>query len=125
MEENKNQTENVVLCGANSYEQKYYVNPQFKALPEEVRNDLQIMCVVFTEEIGGVLTMEFEADGTLEFKVQADEHDYLFDEIGSGLKVRQMQREHRELLEALELYYRVVFLGEKVEDLENNTGDGL
>ena len=71
-----------------------------------------------------MLTMEFEADGTLEFKVQADEHDYLFDEIGSGLKVRQMQREHRELLEALELYYRVVFLGEKVEDLGNNTGDG-
>ena len=73
------------------------------------------MCVLFTEDIGGVLTLEFTPEGELEFKVQADDQDYLFDEIGSGLKIRQYQREKRELLEALELYYRVVFLGEKLE----------
>lgn len=104
--------ENVVLCGANSYEQKFYFNQEFKALPEDIKKELQIMCVLFTEDIGGVITLEFEPDGTLEFKVQADDHDYLFDEIGSGLKIRQFQREKRELLEGLELYYRVVFLGE-------------
>ena len=49
--------------------------------------------------------------------MQADENDYLFDEIGSGLKIRQYQREKRELLEALELYYRVVFLGDKLEGI--------
>ncbi|MBR0306102.1 MAG: hypothetical protein IIX07_04750 [Lachnospiraceae bacterium] len=109
--------ENVVLCGANSYEQKYYFNQEFKSLPEDVKKELQIMCVLFTEDIGGVITLEFEPDGSLEFKVQADEHDYLFDEIGSGLKIRQFQREKRELLEGLEIYYRVVFLGEKIEDI--------
>jgi len=109
--------ENVVLCGANSYEQKFYFNSDFKGLPEQIHKELQIMCVLFTEDIGGVITLEFEPDGGLEFKVQADEHDYLFDEIGSGLKIRQFQREKRELFESLELYYRVVFLGEKVEDL--------
>lgn len=121
MENNKNkekaQDGNVVLCGANSYEQKFYFNQQFKGLPEEIKKELQIMCVLFTEDIGGVLTIEFVPDGSLEFKVQVDEHDYLFDEIGSGLKIRQYQREKRELLEALELYYRVVFLGEKIEEL--------
>ena len=109
--------ENVVLCGANSYEQKFYFNSDFKGLPEQIQKELQIMCVLFTEDIGGVITLEFEPNGTLEFKVQADEHDYLFDEIGSGLKIRQFQREKRELLESLELYYRVVFLGEKLEDI--------
>ena len=109
--------ENVVLCGANSYEQKFYFNQEFKSLPEDVKKELQIMCVLFTEDIGGVITLEFEPDGSLELKVQADEHDYLFDEIGSGLKIRQFQREKRELLESLELYYRVVFLGEKLENL--------
>ena len=109
--------ETVVLCGANSYEQKFYFNQEFKSLPEDVKKELQIMCVLFTEDIGGVITLEFEQDGSLEFKVQADEHDYLFDEIGSGLKIRQFQREKRELLESLELYYRVVFLGEKLENL--------
>lgn len=104
--------DNVVLCGANSYEQKYYFNEEFKMLPEEIRKELKIMCVLYTEDVGGVLTMEFEPDGTLEFKVAADDTDYLFDEIGSALKIKQYQLEKRELLEALELYYKVKYLGE-------------
>lgn len=120
-EDNKaegNKTENVVLCGASSYEQKYYFNQDFKALPDHIKKELQIMCVLFTEDIGGVLTLEFTPEGELEFKVQADDNDYLFDEIGSGLKIRQYQREKRELLESLELYYRVVFLGEELEETD-------
>lgn len=106
--------EKVVLCGANSYEQKYYFNEQFKALPETVRQELQIMCVLYTEDVGGILTMEFDAEGNLEFQVSAADGDYLFDEIGSALKIKQYQLEKRELLESLELFYHVVFLGEKL-----------
>ena len=40
--------DHVVLCGANSYEQKFYFNQQFKGLPEEIKKELQIMCVLFT-----------------------------------------------------------------------------
>ena len=77
------------------------------------------MCVLYTEDVGGILTLEFEEDGTLEFKVTADESDYLFDEIGSVLKIKQYQMEKRDLLEALEMYYRVFYLGEEiVEDEE-------
>ena len=107
---------NTVLCGASSYEQKYYFNTAFQRLPEHIRKELQAMCVLFTEDVGGVLTLEFTPDGTLEFKVQADEADYLFDEIGSGLKIRQYQREKRELLEALELFYKVFFLGQGLHE---------
>ena len=103
--------EHVVLCGASSYEQKYYFNRQFSALPESIR---LIMCVLYTEDVGGVLTMEFDEKGNLEFRVSADDHDYLFDEIGSALKIKQYQLEKRELLESLELFYRVFFLGETV-----------
>lgn len=105
----------VVLCGANSYEQKYYFNEQFSNLPDNIKQELQIMCVLYTEDVGGILTLEFEEDGTLEFKVTAAETDYLFDEIGSVLKIKQYQMEKRELLEALEMYYRVFYLGEKIE----------
>ena len=52
--------EKIVLCGANSYQQKYYFNPQFKALPENICQELQIMCVLFTEDVGGILTLEFD-----------------------------------------------------------------
>lgn len=105
--------DNVVLCGANSYEQKYYFNQDFQALPEEVKQELQIMCVLFTEEIGGILTLEFNEENELEFKVEALEADAMFDDIGSTLKIKKLRREKEELLRSLELYYRVFFLGEE------------
>lgn len=105
----------VVLCGASAYEQKYYFNEDFSALPQSVQDELHIMCVLYTEEIGGVLTLEFDEDGNLQFQVEALEADAMFDEIGSVLRIKEIRRNKRELLEALELYYRVFFLGEEVE----------
>lgn len=110
--------DNVVLCGASAYEQKFYFNPDFQALPEQIKQELQIMCVLFTEDVGGILTLEFTEDGELEFRTEALEADAFFDEIGSALKIKQIQREKQELLESLELYYRIFFLGEEIEDGE-------
>ena len=110
--ENIMYNEDRVLCGANSYEKKYYLNPKFSNLPEQVKQELQIMCVMFTEEVGGTLIVEYDEDGYLQLITQADEGDLLYDEIGSGLKIHQIQLEKRELLEALEMYYKVFVLGE-------------
>lgn len=105
----------VVLCGASAYEQKYYLNEDFKSLPSQIQDELKIMCVLFTEDVGGVLTLVFEENGELLLEVSADEGDLLYDEIGSELKIRQIQKEKAELLQSLELYYKVFFLGEEVE----------
>ena len=59
--------ENVVLCVSNSYEKKYDFNPDFDRLPEDIKNELKIMCVLFTEEVGGILDMEFDEE--LEYKI--------------------------------------------------------
>ena len=111
--------EKVVLCGASAYEQKFYFNPDFQALPDQIKQELQIMCVLFTEDVGGILTLEFTEAGDLEFRTEALESDAFFDDIGSALKIKQIQREKRELLESLELYYRIFFLGEEIEDRES------
>lgn len=108
--------ENVTLCGASSYEKKYYFNEDFNALPDGVKDELHIMCVLYTEEIGGVLTLEFDEKGNLEFRVEALEADAMFDEIGSALRIKQLRREKAELLNSLELYYKVFFLGEEAEE---------
>ena len=104
--------EKIVLCGANSYERKFYLNPDFETLPESIKEDLKVMCVMFTEDVGGVLTLVFEENGELCFEVTADENDFFFDEIGCHLKIKELQRTKEELLEALQLYFRVFFLGE-------------
>ena len=106
--------EKIVLCGANSYERKFYINPDFEALPESVKDELKIMCVLFTEDVGGILTLVFEENGELCFEVTQEEIDFFFDEIGSHLKIKELQRTKSELLESLQLYYKVFFLGEEV-----------
>lgn len=106
----------VVLCGASAYEQKYYFNEDFASLPQSIQDELHIMCVLYTEEIGGILTLEFDEERNLQFQVESLEADAMFDEIGSVLKIKDLQNKKKELLESLELYYRVFFLGEEVEE---------
>ncbi len=105
--------DNVVLCGSSSYSKKYYLNEDFRALPEDIKKELQIMCVLYTEEIGGTLTLSFDEDGGLELITEAEEGDLLYDEIGSVLKIKQLRRDKAELFEALETFYKVFFLGEE------------
>lgn len=110
----------MVLCGANSYTQKYYLGEQFSMLPQGVKEELQILCVLYVEDVGGILTLEFDEAGNLDFRVEAEEYDYLFDEIGSVLKIKQIRQEKQELLEALELFYRTFFPNEITAAVEED-----
>ena len=104
--------DNVILCSASKYTEKYYLNPDFEGLPELVRQELQIMCVLFTVDIGGIILLYYDEEGNLQITTECDEDDILYDDIGSVLKVKQLQREKEELFEQLEQYYKVFFLQE-------------
>ena len=104
-----------VLCGANAYEQKYYFNPDFGKLPDAIKEELQIMCVSFTEKCGGVFVVEFDENGELRLQTEAEPSDALYDDIGAELEIKRLQTGRRELFAELSLFYRVVFLGEKAD----------
>ena len=106
----------MLLCGANSYEQKYYFNPDFNKLPQSVQDELHILCVLYTEEVGGIFTILFEPDGGVPLETTAAEEDFLYDEVSSGLLLGEIRRKRRELLESLSLYYRAMVLHENVAD---------
>ncbi len=116
MEDNR-----VVLCGANAYEQKYYFNEQFKSIPESIKNELHIICVMFTEEVGGIFTIVFEEDGSISMETNADENDFYYDEVSSGLLISEIRRKRQELFESLSLYYKVVILKQEpdINDISN------
>lgn len=97
-----------ILCAANYYEQKFYLNPAYEVLPQAVKDELKVMCVMFVEEVSGILLMEFGEEGDLRLIVTHNDDDFYFDEIGSELKVRELRRTKRELFEQLEAYYDVV-----------------
>lgn len=100
--------DDIVLCGASCYSKKWYFNPDFEMIPTQIKQELQIMCVLYTEDIGGTIQLRFDADGNLLIDVDKKEDDLLYDEIGSVLKVKQMQREKQELFEQLETFYKVM-----------------
>ena len=80
--------DNITLCGASAYEKKFYFNQDFNALPDHVKKELQIMCVLYTEDV-----------------------------------IKQLQQDKKELLESLEMYYKVFFLGDiPEEELKKTSG---
>ena len=116
MEGKEMYSDEMILCGSSSYTKKFYLNENFEGLPESIKDELKIMCVLYTEDVGGTLQLVYDEDGSLEFRTEAEEGDLLYDEIGSVLKIKQLQNTKQELLEALELYFRVFFLGEDMEE---------
>ena len=106
----------VVLCGSSAYTKKFYLNGDFANLPEQVQNDLKILCVLYTEDIGGTLQLVFDREGSLVFRTEYAEDDFLYDEIGSVLKIKQLRQTKQELLEALEMFYSVFYLGGEFEE---------
>lgn len=102
--------DDIVLCSASKYTQKYYLNEDFNNLPDAIKQELQIMCVLFTEDVGGIILLAFDENGNLQITTQAYEEDILYDEIGSALKIKEIRKTKRELFAQLEQYYQAFFL---------------
>ncbi len=102
--------DHIVLCASSRYTKKFYINPEFSNLPEPIKRELKIMCVLFTEDVGGTLELLFDKKGDIDIRTIANDGDYFFDEIGAEYKVRKMRDEKQELFQSLRLYYRVIKL---------------
>lgn len=97
----------IVLCAANSYKKKYYINPDFSSLPQSIRDELKALCIGFTEGLGGIISLDFDISGNLNINVAVADEDIYFDEIESGMRISHIQRQYEDLLEELEVYYRI------------------
>lgn len=105
----QNYEDGVILAVSNSYEKLYYFNEDFDGIPELVQKELQILLVMHTEEVGGIIAVGFDPEGNLYIEGTAKEYDAYYDDIGSHLKIKQYQRERKELFESLEKYYEHFF----------------
>lgn len=102
--------EETTLLGASWYNQKYYFNEAFAGLPKDVQDELHILAVEFTEDVGGVFTIYFGEDACPHFSVRSAEGDQRFDEIGAELLIKKYQREKADLMSRLAVFYRIRIL---------------
>ena len=107
----------IVICGANSYDKKYYFNKKFDNLPSNIKEELNIICVLFTEEVGGVFTIGFTPLGEVEMDAQKEEGDLLYDDIGAELLQKEIRRKKADMLKALSIYFKVTFLHQDAAQL--------
>ena len=119
-----NYQDDVVLCGASKYSQKFYLNPDFDSLPTDIKQELKILCVLFTEDIGGTFELQFDAKGNIKMVTDAEPGDLMYDEIGSVLKIKQIQRDKEDLFMRLEMFYKVFALGMDPDEREQAVREG-
>ena len=72
---------------------------------EDVKKELKIISVGYTEEIGGIFLMEFNKDNKLVLKSMHEEGDSLFDEDNSHKKIDELAEKYEPLFSKLEAYY--------------------
>lgn len=106
-----------VLAAANNLEQKYYMEEEFKFLPDAIKEDLKKICVYLAEKLNCTFLVGFEENGDLYFETVKHEGDCDFDDIGAELEIKKIQREELELFRAIELWYVIFFTkeGEKAK----------
>ncbi len=109
--------EDRVLCAASSYDEKFYFNPRFSKVPEDIKKQLNVICVLFTEDVGGIIQFVYAENGDLMIETSAADNDFLYDDIGAGMLVNEIRKKRKEMLFKLETYYKVMFLGMKPEEL--------
>lgn len=112
--------EKEILAIASYETKKYFLEPKFQVLPEEIQKELKILCVLTAEKLRCNFAIVFEKGGDLYFQITEKEID--FDDIGAELEIKKIQSEKQELLKALKLWYVVFFTeeGKKMkQELQN------
>ncbi len=97
--------EKVVLSSASFYTQKYYLNPEFDTLPTDIRNQLRYICIPLAEKLHCIFTIGFYSNGSVYIETKAEEVDYDYDDIGSKLEIKKLEKEKEEFFETLRLWY--------------------
>lgn len=89
-----------VLCAANASSMQFYFNNEdYGILPDEVKKELKVICVLFCADVGGIIVLRFTDKHKLEITVAKP-----IDEIGAELKIRKMQEEHQAFFAQLEAF---------------------
>lgn len=97
--------EKIVLNGASCYNKKYFLNPDFEDMPDAVKEDIKRIAVCLAEKLHCVFTMGFFENGSLYFETAGEESDFDYDEIGAGLEIQRLEREEKELIKSLNLWF--------------------
>ena len=101
-----------ILAVASYEKQKYFIEPKFQILPEEIQKEIKIMCVLTAQKLCCTFLIGFERQGDIYFETIKEQQNIDFDDIGAELEIKKIQSEKEQLLKALKLWYIIYFTEE-------------
>ena len=101
-----------VLAAASVYNEKFYVEPEFNTIPKTVLEEVKNLCIRSAQEISCIFSIGFKDNGAVYFETQASDMDNRFNEANAQEKVEKIMIEKADLIQRLNLWYRVFVLKE-------------
>ncbi|MCI8804704.1 MAG: hypothetical protein HFE59_02205 [Clostridiales bacterium] len=98
----------IVLSAASCYNKKYYINPNMeKNLPSQIKDEIKALVASMAEKLHCIFTLGFYENGNIYIETSSVENDFDFDEIGAKLETEKIKKEKAELLNSLNLWFKV------------------
>ncbi|MCI1959566.1 MAG: DUF6145 family protein [Clostridia bacterium] len=106
-----------IMAAASFEKQKFFIDPEFAAIPDEVKKEVQTICVYLAEKLMCTFIMGFHENGDVYFETIKGEDISDFDDIGAELEIKALRKDKAKLLEALKIWYVIYKTpgGEKVK----------
>lgn len=110
--------EKQVLISVSPYVQKYYINEQFKDLPENIKETLRAKLAVIAEKTHAIITLGFSENMEIYLEYKYEDVSYM-DEIGTELRMKKFQQDETELLKSIKMWYMIYHTpnGEMVREI--------
>lgn len=98
--------EKEIVISASPYNHKYYFEPRYDDIPNEIKEELIESIAAIAEKVNAIISLGFNKDGYIFIEQTADENVFI-DEIGADLEIKKLQRDKKELLKSLQLWYMI------------------
>lgn len=107
-----------IMAAASFDKQKYFLDPEYAALPQGIKDEVQTICVYLAEKLMCTFTVGFHTEsGDVYFETVKSEEVLDFDDIGAELEIKALQKEKAELVKALKLWY-LIYKTDKGEEIK-------
>ena len=110
--------EKKIMSAASFEKQKYYIDPEFYSLPEGIKDEVKALCVILAQKLMCTFIIGFYSDGDVYFDIVKNKDAIDFDDIGAELEIKAIEREKKELIRSLKMWYLIYKTpeGEKIKE---------
>lgn len=98
--------EKEIVISVSPYNHKYYFEHKYNDIPNEIKEELIESIAAIAEKVNAIISLGFNKEGQIFIEQTADENVFV-DEIGADLEIKKLQKDKKELLKSLQLWYMI------------------